>query len=150
MEIFRFFSDYINWLILGIFLVFIEILLPGAYVIWFGLAALVMGGVVALLPLSVVWQLALFALLSLISVLIGLRVYGSRRQNQPININKIRGSEYIGRHFTLETPVVNGEGRLRLGDSSWIIKGEDCAMGTQIKIVKVSVNTLHFIIIQLP
>lgn len=150
MEIFRFFADYVNWLILGIFLVFIEILLPGVYVIWFGLAALVMGGVVALLPLSVVWQLALFALLSLISVLIGLKVYGFKKKNRPININKIRGSEYIGRRYILEAPVRNGEGRLSMGDSSWIIKGEDCEVGTQIEITDVSVNTLHFIIIQLP
>ena len=35
----------------------------------------------------------------------------------------------------IEEPIVNGYGRLRLGDSSWRIAGPDLAVGQRVRVV---------------
>jgi hypothetical protein len=30
-----------------------------------------------------------------------------------------RGEQYVGRTFTLEEPIVNGHGKIRVDDSTW-------------------------------
>ena len=48
-----------------------------------------------------------------------------------------RGEQYLGRVFTLEHPVVNGLGKIRVDDSTWKISGPDCSEGTQVRVVGV-------------
>jgi len=43
-----------------------------------------------------------------------------------------RGSQYIGREFTLTEPIVNGIGRLNVDDTIWRISGPDMDSGVQI------------------
>ena len=58
------------WLILGVVFLALEIMAPGAILMWFGAGALVTGLVLWLLPdLAIGWQLLIFALVSGISVL---------------------------------------------------------------------------------
>ena len=59
-----------NWLILaGLFLV-LELLAPGIFLIWFGIAAGIVGALALLFDMAWQWQLMLFALLSLMAVVI--------------------------------------------------------------------------------
>ena len=148
MELFKLAADYVNWFILGIFLVSAELLIPGVYVIWFGVAALVMGAITFLIPMGLAWQIALFGILSLISTVIGVKVY--RKEGQVVKsgvLNTVRGSEYVGLRFKTETPIANGIGRLNIGDSNWTIMGDDCEIGTEIEITGVDLNALRFKII---
>ena len=48
-----------------------------------------------------------------------------------------RGHHYLGRTFTLDEPIVEGRGKIRVDDSTWRIEGEDMAVGTRIKVVAV-------------
>ncbi|HHO67888.1 MAG TPA: NfeD family protein, partial [Gammaproteobacteria bacterium] len=48
-----------------------------------------------------------------------------------------RGEQYIGRVFTLETPLVNGMGKIRIDDTTWKIEGPDCEPGTRIRVTGV-------------
>ena len=48
-----------------------------------------------------------------------------------------RGEQYIGRNFTLEHPIVNGVGKIQVDDSIWKIRGEDCAVGTRVRVTGV-------------
>ena len=61
-----------------------------------------------------------------------------------------RGTEYIGHVAILESAVVNGVGRIKLGDTYWTLNGEDCPVGTQVRITRLQLNALYFEIIQLP
>jgi hypothetical protein len=65
------------WLVAGLVLSAIETLAPGAFFIWFGAAAAIVGAVDYFLPMGFVAQLILFAVLVAALVLIGRRVYGS-------------------------------------------------------------------------
>ena len=131
------------WIILGVVLIGVELLAPGSFFLWLGLAAIMTGMLDALLGLS--WQAAalLFALLSVGSVILGRYVTRSKTQPEteaaPLNQ---RGQSLIGRVFTLETPIKDGEGRIRVDDSSWRVTGADRFAGTKVRVVRIEGSTL--------
>ena len=92
------------------------------------------------------WQGAIFAALSLIAILLWrqlARRWQSRKDDAASLLNK-RGAQYIGREYTLDTPVENGYGKLKIGDSLWTINGENLPAGTTIVITAVEDNHLHY------
>ena len=48
-----------------------------------------------------------------------------------------RGAQYVGRRFTLDEPIVNGQGKIKVDDSTWKIRGADCDAGVTVEIVGV-------------
>lgn len=125
-----------HWLILGVLLVILETLAPGVVFLWMGLAALATGLIVlAIDTLSWQFQVLIFAGLSVVSVTGGrlwLRRHPTVTDHPTLNR---RGEQHVGRVFTLETPIVNGVGKMRVNDSTWKIVGADLPAGTQIKVV---------------
>ncbi|MDX1698493.1 MAG: NfeD family protein, partial [Thiohalobacterales bacterium] len=83
------------------------------------------------------YQLLIFSGLSVISIALFRRY---QRRNPPVTdqpaLNR-RGEQYIGRTFTLEQPVVNRAGKLRVDDSTWRISGEDLPAGTRVTVTGV-------------
>jgi len=73
----------------------------------------------------------------LVSVAIGrwlIKRYPIRTDEPRLNR---RGEQYIGRVFTLEEPIVNRHGKIRVDDSTWKIEGDDCRPGTNVRVVGV-------------
>ncbi len=129
---------YWNWLLLGLVLMIIEILAPGTFFLWLGVAALAAGGFLILFPnLGWQWQLLLFALLAIGSTGAWQFYVQHRPQAADTSLLNRRGEQYIGRKVTLDTPIVNRQGRVRVDDSSWKIEGPDCPAGTRVRIVGV-------------
>jgi membrane protein implicated in regulation of membrane protease activity len=62
------------------------------------------------------------------------------RSDQP-NLNR-RAEQYIGRRFVLETAIVNGQGKARVGDSLWLAEGPDLPAGSPVEVVGVDGSTL--------
>lgn len=137
------FSSGWVWIVLGLVLVGGEMLAPGVFLLWFGLAALLTGGVVGLTGIA--WQGALlvFAGLAIVCVLAG-RAVTRRRSDEPdvaAGLND-RGRQLIGKVFKLEATMAGGEGRIRVGDSSWRVTGPELLAGTEIRVVRVDGATL--------
>ena len=129
-----------NWIILGAVLLAIEILTPGVYLLWLGIAAIVTGLVSFLLWDAAAWswqvQVLAFLLLSLVSVLIGRRVFpttGTGDTDEPL-LNQ-RERQLVGRTATLEEPITEGRGRIRLGDTLWRVTGPDLPAGARVRVV---------------
>jgi len=127
-----------HWLLLGIFLVLLEIFSPGVYLLWLGLAAGATGLLLGILP-DLAWQVQglSFALFSLGSILAA-RWWLQRRPlktDQPF-LNR-RGAHYIGRVFTLQTPIQHGQGKIQVDDTRWKVQGADCPAGSQVQVVGV-------------
>ncbi|MEW8068479.1 MAG: NfeD family protein, partial [Candidatus Thiodiazotropha endolucinida] len=116
-------------------LMILEVFSPGAFLLWLGLAAGTVGLLLLLIP-DITWQIQilLFALLS-VTIIVLVRAFLQRRPietDQP-HLNR-RGEQYLDRTFTLQEPIVNGEGKIHVDDTTWKITGEDCPAGTRIRI----------------
>ena len=137
------FSSGWAWIVLGLVLVGGEMLAPGIFLLWFGLAALLTGVVIGLTGLA--WQGALlvFAAFAILCVLAG-RAVTRRRSDEPDTASGLndRGRQLIGKVFKLEATMTGGEGRIRVGDSSWRIIGPELLAGTEIRVVRVDGATL--------
>lgn len=133
-----------HWLSLGAVLVAVEVLAPGIYFLWLGVAALLVGGVSWIWPeLHWQYQVLLFALFCITDVVLSRRWMRSHpeRTDQP-HLNR-RGEQYVGRTLTLDRPIVDGVGRIRLGDTMWRVTGPDLVAGARIRVVGVDGSTLR-------
>ena len=122
-----------NWWVFALVLIIVEVLVAGTFFLWMGISAALVGLVLFLFPgLGWEMQLSLFAFFSVISIIIS-RIWLAKhaRAGSPSTLNR-RGSQYIGREFTLTDPIVNGIGRLNVDDTIWRISGPDLESGAQI------------------
>ncbi len=134
------------WLSLGGVLLAAEMLGAGGYLLWSGVAALLVGALIWLLPpLSWAWQGMIFAVLTV--VVAYLWWYWLRRRpatasgGSPV-LNQ-RNRQLIGTRATLTEPMHNGMGRINIGDSSWRAQAaEDLPAGTEVEVVAVEGVTL--------
>lgn len=132
-----------GWVILGLVLIGGEVLAPGIFMLWLGLAALLTGAVVGLVDLG--WQAAalVFAGFSLVAVFTG-RLLTRRKGEEPDAATGLndRGRRLIGRVFRLEATMTGGEGRIRIDDSSWRVTGPELLAGSEVRVVRVDGATL--------
>lgn len=125
------------WLVAGVLLCAAEAVAPGMFLLWIGLAAIATGLVLSVVSLSLPWALLLFGVLAIVSLLLGRKFYGSRDSagDQPF-LNR-RAEGLVGRSFILSDPIRQGEGRIRVNDAQWVVRGPDMPAGTKIKVIGV-------------
>ena len=124
------------WLVVGLVLCAAETLAPGAFLIWIGAAALIMGGALMAFSLSGTAHMLLFAALVVALVVIGRQVYGSLDKRAPPQLAG-RAEALVGQEFYLDTPIVRGFGAIRVNDSIWRATGDDLPVGALVRVVQV-------------
>ena len=122
------------WWIGGVILLALEIALPGNVFVWFGIAA-ILTGVVAMFS-DLAWQvlLIIFAVLSLVLVIVGRRYFARGSQSAAPLLNR-RADSLVGRVYVLSEPIVGGSGTIRVNDANWRINGPDLPSGTRVRVV---------------
>lgn len=123
------------WLAAGLLLATAELIAPGVFLIWLAGAALATGVAAALLPLPGWAQVLLFVELAIVAVLIArarLRRRGALVDPDPL-LN-VPGARLVGRTAVVTQAIVAREGRVRLGDSEWIARGDDAPVGTTLRV----------------
>ena len=122
------------WLTLGVLLAGLEMLVPGVYLIWLGIAAIITGVLTGLLHLSLPAQVLDFVFLALIIA------FSARRwlRDSPIVsadplLNR-RGARMVGETAVVVQTIEHGSGRVHIGDSEWIARGPDTAAGERVRI----------------
>jgi membrane protein implicated in regulation of membrane protease activity len=125
-----------NWFILGGVLMIVEALAPGTFMLWLGLAAVAVGVLSLLLPWPWQAQLVAFAVLSIVSLVLWRRFRRASDEatDQPF-LNR-RADALVGRSYTLDKPIVQGVGTIRVDDTVWRILGPDCPAGTVVTVTK--------------
>lgn len=123
-----------NWFILGVVLLILEVLVPGTFMLWLGLSAIAVGVIALAVTMSWQIQIILFAVLAIGSVLLWRKLAGGRDEVSAPTLNR-RGDAFIGRVFTLEKPIVDGNGSVRAGDGVWLVRGPDLPAGARIRVV---------------
>jgi membrane protein implicated in regulation of membrane protease activity len=130
------------WLSLGVLLVALEILVPGFFLIWLGLAAVATGVIAWVIAPSISVQLGIFAVLSFVMLFAA----QSWLKKNPIvseepHLNQ-RAHRLIGDVIILTQAIDNGRGRAKVGDGEWAVRGPDASAGERVKIVAVDGATL--------
>jgi inner membrane protein len=130
------------WLIAAAVLGIAELLVPGVYLIWIGLAALIVGVLTLLLPLPVAAQFLLFAVMAFAAVYWGRRYLS---QNPIISSDpklNDRSARLVGSIVTAVEPVDALQGRVKVGDSVWSARGSDAAVGDRLRVTGADGNVL--------
>lgn len=123
-----------NWLILGIVLMGLETFAPGVFLLWLGLAALIVGVLSFFVEASWQSQLLVFAALALAMVPLW-RHFGrqnARASDKPF-LNR-RAAGLIGRELTLDKPIVGGVGTVTIDDTIWRVEGPDTPAGSRVRV----------------
>jgi membrane protein implicated in regulation of membrane protease activity len=126
-----------NWLIFGLILMALELLAPGIFLFWLGLAALLVGLLSFAFNPSWQLQILMFAIFAAAAVPLWRRV--ARRNTMASESNPFlnkRSDALVGRVFTLEKPIVDGAGTVRIDDTVWRVAGPDTPAGSRVKIVR--------------
>ncbi len=118
--------SYIEWGALGLFLVLLELFIPGVYLVWFGLASILVstGMYLDWIPDLIEYQLVVFALASCITTGIGLWIYLKVQKHfsgeaNYKNLNDL-AAQYVGNTAVLLQDVVDGKSKVKIGDTVWL------------------------------
>lgn len=122
------------WMLAAIFLGIAELVVPGVFLIWLAAAAAATGLVTLAFGIGLPFQFAIFALLSIASVYFGRRWYLKNPMPSADPMLNDRAARLTGRTVVVAAAIVNGEGRVRVGDSVWSCRGPDCAEGSRVRI----------------
>ena len=127
------------WLTLGLVLAGLEVIVPGVYLIWLALSAIITGLLVfgsdqlggTMGPAG---QVVSFVFLALIFV------YSARRwlRESPIEssdpLMNNRTGRLVGETVLVTQAIAHGGGRVKLGDSEWLARGPDAAAGEYVRV----------------
>ena len=109
--------------------------------IWLAAAAFATGAVSWIVGLSWEQQALIFAAFAIASVAFGRIAFARvRLPSSAAHLNR-RAQTYIGRTFTLDGPIVDGRGRLKVDDTVWLVEEPDLPAGTHIRVTGAE-NTL--------
>ncbi len=124
-----------TWASIGLVLIVVEVAAPGAFFLWVGIAAGLTGLLVAILP-GTGWQaqLAIFAVLAVVSTVLGRRYFRWRPIRTTHSGLNRRGLSLVGREYVLQQPIVNGAARLKTGGTTWQIEGPDMEAGVSVRV----------------
>ena len=124
-----------DWLALGTVLLILEVFGAGGYLLWIGVAAAAVGVLTYVFPeLPWAWQFLVFALLSVLTAVFWWqRQRSSAKPSDAPGLNR-RGSEFVGRSFVLHEAIVDGRGKIKAGDSLWLVTGPDLPAGSSVRV----------------
>ena len=125
-----------HWLIAAAVFFVLELIAPGAFMLWLGISAMLVGIISVFVAWPWQYQLVAFAIFSLASIPLWRRFAG--RVEKPVDqpfLNR-RADAFVGREFTLEKPIVAGSGTVKIDDTIWRRSGPDLAGGSRVKVVR--------------
>lgn len=134
----------VTWAAIALLLFAAEAMAPGAFMLWLGLAAAVVFGLVLVFPgLSVLAQVAAFVLLSFVSIQVYRTWFRSRERQSDRPLLNRRAEQLIGRVVTLERAIVQGRGRVQIADAYWDVTGPELPAGAAVRVIGTDGMTLR-------
>lgn len=130
-----------GWWIAAVVFAAAEIFVPGVFLIWLALAALITGAVALAFDPPLAVDLAIFAITAIGSIYIGRTIY-RRNATTPEPMLNNRAARMVGTRVTICEAIEGGQGRATDGDSFWSARGPDMPVGTIATVAAVEGNTL--------
>ncbi|KAB7772192.1 NfeD family protein [Xanthomonas maliensis] len=138
--------DVFAWAVLAVLLFAAEILAPGAFLLWMGIAAAAVWLLVLLLPgTSLLVQVVAFVVLSFVAIQVYRRWFRDRERASDRPLLNRRAEQLIGRTVLLDRAIVAGQGRAKVDDAVWVVSGPDLPAGATVRIVGVDGMTLQVV-----
>lgn len=132
-----------SWLIVGLVFLGLEVLLPGTFILlWIGVAAIITGLLSFILPIGIQSQLVIFAIGSVIAVFLGRKYFTANFHPSDRPLLNQRAAQLIGQTYKVSEPIVNGKGKVKIGDSQWMVTGPDADLGVNVTVTSVKGNRL--------
>ena len=122
------------WIAVGFVLAAAEILVPGVFLIWLAGAALLTGLITLVLPIGVPLQVVIFAVLAVTAVFIGRNYLRANPVEEVDPKMNRRGMRLAGEIAIVTSAIDGGTGRVKHGDSEWLAKGCNAAVGDKVRI----------------
>jgi inner membrane protein len=126
-----------NWVALGLVLLALEIVVPGIFMLWFGLAAIVIGTITIMLGDVSFWpweaQVIFFLGLAIVLAYYGKRLSDRGNETDQPLLNQ-RGAQMLGRTALLTEAITEGFGRIQLDGVIWRVSGPDLPTGSRVKV----------------
>jgi len=129
-----------GWWVLAIALIAAEVVLPTTHMLWPAVGAVITGLLVLVLgdPFPA-WQVAAFAVFTVIAALIGPRyLKRTYADSDHPELNR-RGARVTGQAGTVVRAFSGGRGKVRLGDTQWLAStadGSNPAAGARVEVVE--------------
>jgi len=134
-----------SWIILGGILLAVELIAPGTFILWLGVSAILVGLISFVIDWNWQEQGVVFVILAVASLVMWWRLIRPAKRDEDASdqpfLNR-RAQGFVGREFTLEKPIVDGAGTVRMGDTIWRVTGPDCAAGSRVRIARAEGATL--------
>ncbi|WCL53640.1 NfeD family protein [Gimibacter soli] len=126
------------WWGAGLLLLAGEMVLPGVYLLWIGIAGIITGAFAFIWPGSgLEGQGVVFAVLAGASIYIASRYIYSRDTSSTVTSVNRKGQGHVGKVYVVVDAIANGRGHVQVGDSRWLAEGPDAAVGTPVRVVAV-------------
>ena len=135
-----------HWLIYGLGLMAMETMIPGAFFLWPGIAAILVGLIDAAVHMPWTASLSLWAVLSLASVVAWVFYRKANPKAESFSLLNRRGTEFIGQTLTLTQDMADGQGRAKAGDTVWkVVSIQDLKAGNPVIVTAVEGNSLRVV-----
>ena len=136
------FDGYWYWLIGAAVLAAAELMLPGVFLIWIAAAAMVTGLITLAAGPPIALQLAIFAVTAILSAWGGRQWYAANPVPSSDPLLNDRAARLVGETVELTRPIVHGQGRARVGDSEWNVRGPDAPTGACMRVIGIEDGAL--------
>jgi inner membrane protein len=128
------FELHYGWLAIGLALAAAEMAIPGVFLIWLSGAAIITGLLVWIVPIGVPLQIVIFAVMAIVSVFLGKRYLAVNPVVAADPMMNDRGARLVGEVVTVVQVLADGNGKVKHGDSEWLVKGPDAEPGTKMRV----------------
>jgi len=136
-------TELIVWAGLALLLMAAETLAPGVFMLWLGFAAAAVFAILLVVPLPPVWQAVAFIVLAFLSIAVYMKYFRGKEKESDQPLLNRRGEQLVGQVFVLDQAIVDGRGRLKIGDAFWVAEGEDLPQGARVRVVSVQNMSLQ-------
>lgn len=126
------------WAIGALIVAISELYCPGCYLIWIAAGAAATAILSFVYDLSLHTQIEIFIAASALTCISGYFIYrkllGSYKKEAPVNE---RARQMIGTRGVVAQAIINGQGKVRLGDTVWLAEGPELEDGAPIVVTDV-------------
>lgn len=130
-------EGYQYWWAIALTLVMVELAKPHGKLIWIAIVAMISGILMRILP-DMAWiSFVNFVVLAPVAVW-----WADRTQKRKAELLEDMGRQYLGQVFELKEPIIDGTGQLIHSDNTWVLKGQDSAVGERMVVIEVNGNEL--------